>query len=162
MTPVKDSSGKLLSLDTVVQQKNYKIDEALLIRALKLNPGMLGLDLTNCYLHPREESATALLAFQLHLSTACDSVIPPNLFSAPQKLAPIYFTAKAQFLSPIIKTNIMPHRREQLIEPCDPELMHYLLTGNISFGLPHFLLTSMLACYENDFIGYGLLLNKVI
>lgn len=71
------------------------------------------------------------------------------------------FNATSQFLARIIKTNIMPHRREKLIEPSDLYLMHSLLTGNVTFGLPYFLLTSLHACFEKDFVGYGLLLSKV-
>lgn len=112
-------------------------------------------------MEPKDESTASLLTFQLHLSTVCDSVIPPNLFTAPQKISPIYFTATSQFLARIIKTNIMPHMREKLIEPSDLHLMHSLLTGNVTFGLPYFLLPSLHACFENDFVGYGLLLSKV-
>lgn len=145
----------------MVHNKHIRIDESLLVRSLRLNPGMLGLEKENCYLKSYNKSTDSALNFRMHLSTACVTFLPPTKLSVPQSISPIYFSAKAQFLNRIMKANIMPHRFETLTEPHDLKIIYGLMTGNITFGLPYFLLTSIHSCFEKEFIGYGLLLNEV-
>lgn len=63
MVPLKDESGNLLYIDSMVQQKFVKIDEDLLVKALHLNPSMLDLAKENCYLKHEDNSVESLLAY---------------------------------------------------------------------------------------------------
>lgn len=100
--------------------------------------------------------------FNKFLKIICDSSVPRTFGSSPRDLDIKYFKAKNQFLAKVIRNNVLPQSdKNKLFDYNDLQVIYNILTFYVPFGLPYFLVSSMINCANKGFIAYGLLLTKI-
>lgn len=156
-----DSSGLLKSITTCLQGQTYIIDEMFIVNALKLSSYTLDLPRVNSYLHPSGISVEECMLFKFNLSVVSDQMVPPVLFDFPCKIGLEFLTPECQFLGKILRQNFMHVRDDRKMLPFDLEIIKSLLNECMPYNLAYFLLTSFELCFQQNFLGFGLLLTKI-
>lgn len=83
------------------------------------------------------------------------------MFDFPINVSLKFLTADSQFLGNILRQNFMPVRENRTMHPFDLEIIKCVLNECMPYNLAYFLLSSFEHCFNNNCLGYGLLLTKI-
>lgn len=132
-----------------------------IVNALNISSSTLELPRVNSYLHRSGISVEECMLFKFNLFVVSDQLVPAVLFDFPCKVGLEFLTPECQFLGKILRQNFVPVRDDSKMLPFDFEIIKGLLNECMPYILAYFLLSSFEFCFQQNCLGFGLLLTKI-